>query len=275
MGIGIHEYKFLKKCSKFDGLGNTITIGRQQLFYDGRAAHAIDTQPSYCEHVLIQEFGSSNVDSIDVSSYEGATIVHDLNMPIESEKLLSSYDTVYDGGALEHIFDINVALTNIHNLLKPGGRVIHVVPSNNQCGHGFYQFSPELFFSIYSPVNGFEKCEIYIAVTGRDRSLYRVAVPVNGLRQSFRSVSPANILVVATKDGINRMSRSGNRLQVSQSDYQYHWEGVEVSNKSKVKTLIKSNRLLFKIIYPIYRFYYWNVLSWISDLNPDLKKVKW
>jgi len=35
-------------------------------------------------------------------------------------------------------------------MLKPGGIVIHVSPSNNHVDHGFYQFSPTLFYDYYS-----------------------------------------------------------------------------------------------------------------------------
>jgi hypothetical protein len=30
-----------------------------------------------------------------------------------------------------------------------------VTPANNQMGHGFYQFSPELFFRVFSQENGY------------------------------------------------------------------------------------------------------------------------
>ena len=33
---------------------------------------------------------------------------------------------------------------------------VRITPANNFFGHGFYQFTPELFFRIFSAANGFE-----------------------------------------------------------------------------------------------------------------------
>ena len=46
------------------------------------------------------------------------------------------------------------------DLCKNGGTIIHSLPSNNNCGHGFWQFSPELFFSLYNEKNGFKNNEM-------------------------------------------------------------------------------------------------------------------
>jgi hypothetical protein len=41
--------------------------------------------------------------------------------------------------------------------------ILHISPSNNFCGHGFYQFSPELFHTYYNIQNNFKDTEIYLA----------------------------------------------------------------------------------------------------------------
>ena len=41
-------------------------------------------------------------------------------------------------------------------LARPGGVFIAFTPTNNFCGHGFYQFSPELWFRVLQPANGFQ-----------------------------------------------------------------------------------------------------------------------
>ena len=41
-------------------------------------------------------------------------------------------------------------------MVKLGGHFIGVYPIDNFCGHGFYQFLPELFFRCFSQENGFE-----------------------------------------------------------------------------------------------------------------------
>lgn len=52
-----------------------------------------------------------------------------------------------DGGALEHTFNVPVALTSYMEMVRVGGRLILVSPANDHFGHGFYQFSAELFYS--------------------------------------------------------------------------------------------------------------------------------
>jgi hypothetical protein len=41
-------------------------------------------------------------------------------------------------------------------MVKCGGCFFTQTPANNYLGHGFYQFSPELFFRVLSPKNGFQ-----------------------------------------------------------------------------------------------------------------------
>jgi SAM-dependent methyltransferase len=98
---------------------------------------------------------------LDYSPYEGAEIVHDLNRPAP-EELHDHFDLIVDGGTMEHVFDVRQALTNIAHMLKIGGRVIHISPANNWVNHGFYQFSPTLFYDYYGG-NGFVDLRGYIA----------------------------------------------------------------------------------------------------------------
>ena len=104
---------------------------------------------------LFQSLGASSVDSMDNSDFEGARLVHDLNQPIPAD-WKGRYDAVIDGGTLEHVFNFPVALRNVMEMVQPGGRLFIHNCANNLCGHGFYQFSPELFFRVLSPANGFQ-----------------------------------------------------------------------------------------------------------------------
>jgi SAM-dependent methyltransferase len=94
------------------------------------------------------------VHALDYSAFENADVVHDFNTPVP-EHFHGQFDLVLDSGTTEHIFDVRQSLTNIALLLRPGGRVIHISPSNNFVNHGFYQFSPTLFFDYYA-ANGFK-----------------------------------------------------------------------------------------------------------------------
>ena len=98
---------------------------------------------------FFKSIGFQSVESCDVSDYEGTKHVLDLNLPVPMD-FYDSYDVIVDGGTLEHIFNIPQVLENIFNMLKTGGRIIHLTPTSNFVDHGFYMFSPTLFFDYYT-----------------------------------------------------------------------------------------------------------------------------
>jgi hypothetical protein len=102
---------------------------------------------------LFQDLGYGGAESIDVSDYEGCTHVHDLNDPVPAS-LRDRYALTYNGGTLEHIFDVRAVLRNLFAMLKAGGVIVHVGPMNGWVDHGFYQFSPT-FFADYYRANAF------------------------------------------------------------------------------------------------------------------------
>ncbi len=107
-------------------------------------------------------FGAKEIIAIDVNNYEGAQIIHDMNQPIP-EALVSSFDVVLDGGTLEHVFNFPVGLQNAAQMVCLGGSFLAITMANNFCGHGFYQFSPELFYRFFCPKNGYalESCILW------------------------------------------------------------------------------------------------------------------
>lgn len=90
--------------------------------------------------------------AVDVDGREGAEIVFDLNLPLPPE-LHDRFDVVYNNGTLEHLFNVPMALDNIFKFLRVGGTVIHSCLMNNEVEHGFYQFSPTLFYDYYANNN--------------------------------------------------------------------------------------------------------------------------
>lgn len=112
-------------------------------------------QGDYCDQFLREFLGVSSLTVLDYSNYEGANRIQDMNQPVPDD-LVGQFDAVIDGGSLEHIFNFPVAIANMMRMAKIGGRVFLKSPANNLCGHGFYQFSPELMFRVFAPENGFE-----------------------------------------------------------------------------------------------------------------------
>lgn len=69
--------------------------------------------------------------------------------------LHAKYDAVIDSGTPEHVFNFPVALASAMSMVRKGGYLFVVTMANNHCGHGFYQFSSELFFRALARENGF------------------------------------------------------------------------------------------------------------------------
>lgn len=202
MGIDAHAFHMLCYVTKKYGvLGNTVTLGRQAIHLTSLINRKkVDTSAScgYCEPLLADMFGASHVDSIDNSNYEGATIIADMNSPLPDE-LEGKYDTVIDFGCTEHIFDVGQAFRNIAAMCKIGGIVLHVVPANQFCGHGFYQFSPELFFSWYSEANGYSDTEVFLAEVLDENNWFRVSPPQDGKRINIRSSGKLYVLAISKR----------------------------------------------------------------------------
>ena len=153
MGIDIHSARFLRSEVKRGlALGRMLTLGHQAVYMDGAAYRAllssmgVTGQEAIFADDMFRGLGAKSMDVMDASNYEGANVLHNLNEPIGRE-LVEKYDCVFDGGSLEHIFNFPMALKNCLEMVKVGGHFITIVPANAQCGHGFYQFSPELFYS--------------------------------------------------------------------------------------------------------------------------------
>jgi len=150
MGLNINATKLLLRL-RSDGFefGKVLTLGRQRLNlpkadlqrnlkrfgYDADARELKKKNNGYCEPFL-ELLGAAQVDSMDVSDYEKATLLHDLNEPI-ADPYKGTYNTVIDSGTLEHVFNFPVAIKNCMELIQPGGHYIGITPCNNFFGHGF------------------------------------------------------------------------------------------------------------------------------------------
>ena len=72
---------------------------------------------------------------LDISNDEGAEYIHDLNDLIFDKSLLNQYDYVIDFGTQEHVFNNNIFLLNVFNLLKDKGNYIFELPANCNLEH--------------------------------------------------------------------------------------------------------------------------------------------
>lgn len=225
MGIDAHGIRFLEYALRANGpLKSTLTIGRQGLDVSGRELRGylgmtkLQELPvsRYVDDLLVKEFGASSVASLDASGYEGASYVWDLNLDLKAD--FPQFDTVIDAGTLEHVFDVRTSFGNIARACKIGGQILHILPANNFVGHGFYQFSPEFFFSLYSEARGFADTEVYLADLARINAWWKVMPPTGTARSTAMSSHETYTLVRTRK-----IAESAESRPVQQSDYVSSW----------------------------------------------------
>ena len=228
----------------------TLTLGRQRLYVTPPelAALAARYRPDlsnggaglahgdHADAFLKRFLDVAELQAMDHSAYEGATVTHDLNVPVP-EPLHAQYDVVIDSGTLEHVFNLPVALANCMTLVKPGGTLFLCTPANNMCGHGFYQISPELFFRVFKDVNGFALTRMVLvthpfpgAELSTRQTWYDVRDPADvGFRAPLMTKTPAFLMVEAKRLAIAPIFAT----PPLQSDYVTRWAASEDAGRPR------------------------------------------
>jgi SAM-dependent methyltransferase len=109
---------------------------------------------------LFMMMGAESVHSADFSAYENPDFIIDLNKPVDPAHY-NQFDVIMDAGTLEHVFDVATAFDNVNRMLRVGGNVVIFVPASNAIDHGFYSFSPTLFFDYFGD-NGYSQMSCYL-----------------------------------------------------------------------------------------------------------------
>ena len=104
----------------------------EQFGHDLEIEKLIDSD-GFCNS-LSDFLGFKATDYMDVSKYEGANVIHDLNTHVPAY-LHDKYDLVIDGGTIEHIFNVPSAFENVNKMLHVGGYFLAFNPCNNWVGH--------------------------------------------------------------------------------------------------------------------------------------------
>jgi hypothetical protein len=233
MGLEINSANFLLgEMQRNISFSKTLTLGRQELHIENNKYRSFFKEkqlPSgdikYADD-FFNLLGADFLDIMDASSYEGATVIHNLNNPLP-DHLKCSYDCVIDGGTLEHIFNFPVALKNCMEMVKMGGRLILMTPWHNWAGHGFYEFSPELFYNALSLSNGYSVERMLVVHNGQ---WYNVMNPADiGSRVEIKSLHPILLFISAKRVDEKEIFSEWPQ----QSDYSVAWnKGVYGSIRS-------------------------------------------
>lgn len=161
-------FLLLREAKERPFYGTILTFGRQDVTVDAPAFRRLaarlgvrlagllpDRSGPLTDGEVLRALGFSDVQSLDVNGYEGASVLHDLNSPDVPPAACERYDVVFDRGTSEHVFHTPNMFVAAARLARTGGRIIHLSPSTNHLDHGFFMFTPRLFEAFYS-ANGFE-----------------------------------------------------------------------------------------------------------------------
>ncbi len=259
MGILYSNAEFMINAKLYGAsFDNVLTIGHLKLFLKKKEIRQLIKKYDlnieiglFDEHIYSDKFfeiflDAKNVQSLDYSKYENCDIVQDMNEHIDS-KYYEKFDVVVDGGTLEHVFNFPVAISNCMQMLKEGGNLFVFTMANNHMGHGFYQFSPELFFRTLNEDNGFEVVDILLeehkypgAELSHKTNIYKVEDPskVKG-RVGLVSKSPVMMLVQATRKRIKPLFDNYPVQSDYSSLYESHGNKITHESFTGIKGMIK------------------------------------
>lgn len=125
-----------------------------------------DTRSAFGKNFISEEtffnlFTSLEITFIDVTDYEGASVVHDMCEPLPAH-LKGKFDFVWNGSCLDNIFDAAAAQRNSCDLLASNGRIMTMEMANSHYG-SYCGFAQGWFFDYYA-INEFQSAEIYSCI---------------------------------------------------------------------------------------------------------------
>jgi hypothetical protein len=244
MGLTYNDVRCLMEWRGNGSGGRVVTLGhltlnlhpkdtsllRKKFSHDAQALAWLARYrwAEYADDMFREALKFESVTSIDFSSYEGASVVQDIGAALAPD-LIGRFELVVDGGTLEHVFNYPVAIANLMRLARVGGAVYTQNPCNGLAGHGFYQFSPELLYRVFTKQNGFEIQFVRVAIASSlsvekttNQPVYEVTDPAKyGGRVSLTGRNPAVLMSLALKHA----NMEPFAEPVLQSDYLERWSG--------------------------------------------------
>ena len=121
-------------------------------------------------------FGVTSYKSVDGGDTR-ADWLWNLNEPF---RIAETFDVATNFGTFEHVFNIGAAFRSLHEVLRPGGVALHVLPTFADIDHGFFNIHPTLYFDL-AEANGYEIEDLCYV----DRWDIRVRVFEENLRPDF------------------------------------------------------------------------------------------
>jgi hypothetical protein len=264
MGIDVQSATAIAYLRSNGFVGREIlSLGRQQIYATegqlmkinkafelGLSANDMKAimSTTFADHFLAK-LGFTTIQSMDASDYEGADFIHDMNQPLPKE-FHGTVFFLFDGGTLEHVFDVATSLKNVISLLKVGGIVLFACPANSWCGHGFYQFSPEFFYRVLE-ANGFDDVVVYLTAGRRPRSRWLKTVDPRAAKHRVEFMSAEALLMIVIARKARNLPEFVNPMQSDYSDDAWlKSQCCGTVQKEDLKNLIH-RQLKYRIAYPL------------------------
>jgi SAM-dependent methyltransferase len=257
MGIGPDAFAQLVDLStRYTGSGRSLMLGRQA-FRLGQGNKRKVTDPSLYQAVLdkfgikvdaaamkqddsyaetmFKDLGFGAIESMDYSGYQNATHVWDLNKPVPTD-LHGQFDFIFDGGTLEHVFNVPQAFENVFNMLSVGGVFVGLNPYNGFPSHGMYQFAPELIWTYWKHSCG---CDVRTCrAMGREGKYLRdlpdpteLGGRINiKIGAAWRGRLPSSQMMLVYE--VQKTAQSRLASDVQQSDYVATWDNSAAAEKT-------------------------------------------
>ncbi len=194
MGISTHIFRaFLREHKHRPFVGKGLLIGRQSVFFDvAQARHIcesegvpmsdtfaeadVDTRGGgeIIDYDLFASFCDMRMDALDITAYEHANIVHDMNEPVP-EHLENQYDFIFNGSCMDNLFSPGEFMNNCTKMLRPGGRVVNIEHGSMYPG-AYITYSPDYFLDYYA-VNDFADALVIVCEFQGIRSPHHIQSP--------------------------------------------------------------------------------------------------
>jgi SAM-dependent methyltransferase len=226
LGLGRHGFRIEPRFAKlYERALNRYELPGKRFIY---------LQEDGYYETLMQKLGFGEIESMDFSDYEGATVLQDLNKPVP-EALEQQFDFVFDGGTIEHVFNVPQALENVFRMLKPGGRFVSANGMNGFSGHGLYQFGPELVWTFWRCT---ARCHVHqcrgIKKQPTNQQEYSVDFPDAtelGRRLRLKGKIPSGRFYLYYE--VERLPESRLQDATLQSDYETKWNAHENAGETR------------------------------------------
>lgn len=162
MGINLSFLPFFdaaKEQGCFDS-GSILVLGSQTLHDSKESIRKYAVLEGHRELADTLDIRILFKERYKINSYQDCDINDSADLKLDLSKslpstMLSQFSCVLEAGTFEHIFDIGMAFRNLHDMLSPGGVMLHISPVS-WLNHAFYNLNPLLFEQI-ARANKYEK----------------------------------------------------------------------------------------------------------------------